>query len=504
MPHAKTPTSQPIECQTYGLWLDGRWVDAADGRTFERISPGHGVPVAQYALASADDVDRGVAAAARSFNVGPWRHATGDERQRVLAGVAALLRQNVERLGRIEALESGKPIRQARDEVGWAASLWDYAATLTRHLRGDTYGQLGADVLGLTLREPLGVVGLITPWNFPLLIASQKLPFALAAGCSCVVKPSELTGGTTLVLAELLQQAGLPDGVVNVVTGYGTPAGSRICEHPDVEMVSFTGSTGVGKAVVAASGSNLKKVSLELGGKNPQIIFPDADLEAAVDAVVFGCYFNMGECCNSGSRLLLHRDVPESFIDKVLAAAASVKVGDPLDETVQYGAIIDERQFAKIEAHVEQAKQTATLRTGGGAIINGSKASGGGRYFQPTVFTDVPPDAALAREEVFGPVLSVQRFADVDEAVRIANGTMYGLSASVWSRDIDTLMGTARRIRAGTIWMNTFLEGTPELPFGGYAQSGLGRELGRYAAEEYTETKTLYLRTGKRANAWLK
>jgi acyl-CoA reductase-like NAD-dependent aldehyde dehydrogenase len=274
--------------------------------------------------------------------------------------------------------------------------------------------------------------------------------------------------------------------------------GTALVAHPDVDAVSFTGSTTVGRGIVAAASGTLKRVSLELGGKNPQIVFPDADLDAALDAVVFGVYFNMGECCNSGSRVLLHRDVPDAFVDRIVAAAETVRVGDPLDEDVQYGPIISPEQHARIKRSIEQGRRDARLATGGGEIDLGR-----GRYLQPTVFTGVTPGMPIASEEVFGPVLSILRFEDADDAARIANGTMYGLSASIWSESFTTQMQLARRVKAGTIWMNTFLEGASELPFGGYAQSGLGRELGRFAAEEYTELKTLYMRLSTRPNSWL-
>jgi acyl-CoA reductase-like NAD-dependent aldehyde dehydrogenase len=490
-------TTAQLRTTAYRMWVDGSWAESESGLRYNRLSPGHGVEVGTYPQATAKDVDRAVQGARKSFDSGVWRETPAGHKSAVLALTASLIRKNAESLALIETLESGKPLKQARDEMQWAAGIWDYASALARHLHGQTSNHIGSGAMGLTLREPIGVVGLITPWNFPLLIISQKLPFALAAGCSCVVKPSELTSGTTLRLAELLKQAGLPDGVCQVVTGFGNPVGQSISEHPGLDMVSFTGSTGVGKAVVGASKGNLKKVALELGGKNPQIIFPDADLDAAAQAVVFGVYFNMGECCNSGSRILVHRDVPESFIERVIERATRVRVGDPLDESSQYGAIINEQQFNKIRDYVDKAKAKATVAAGGSALDLGR-----GHYFAPTVVTDVTPDQPIGREEVFGPVLSVLRFKDLDEAVSIANGTMYGLSAAVWSRDHLTLMDAARRIRAGTVWLNTFLDGTPELPFGGYGESGLGRELGPQAVEEYTEIKTVFMKLERFTSPW--
>ncbi len=489
-----------IESHTYNLWIDGKATEAASGKRYDRISPGHDVKVGDYAAADASDVDRAVAVARKAFDEGDWPHVSGADRATLLIRTAELIRANAEALAVIETLESGKPIAQARDEVQWAAGIWDYAATLARHLYGDVYNNLGADALGMTIREPIGVVGLITPWNFPLLIISQKLPFALAAGCTAVVKPSEFTPGTTLRLAELLAEAGLAEGVVNVVTGYGDPVGSRLAEHDDVDMISFTGSTRVGKAIVAASQHNLKKVSLELGGKNPQILFSDADLEAALDAVVFGVCFNMGECCNSGSRLLVHESIANDFVERVVEKSRGVIVGDPLDDHTQIGAIINADQFDKIMGYIEQGKADgAKVQLGGCPLTQPT-----GRYIETTVFDHATADMSIAREEIFGPVLTVVRFKDVDEAVRIANDTAYGLSAGVWTKDLDTAMQTARRVRAGTVWINTFMDGAFELPFGGFKQSGLGRELGRNAAEEYTEVKTLFTHFGPRTSWWCK
>ena len=483
---------------TYSMWIDGRSEPAKGGETFSRESPAHGVKVGEYPLADAVDVDAAVAAARRAFDTGSWPHLAGADRAKVLLRAAELIRVNKDELALIETLESGKPIKQARDEMDWSAALWDYAAALCRQLHGDSYNALGNQVLGLTIREPIGVVGMITPWNFPLLIISQKLPFALAAGCTCVVKPSELTPGTTLRLGPLLDEAGLPAGVVNIISGYGEPAGARLSEHPDINMISFTGSTEIGKAVVGSSRSNLKKVELELGGKNPHIVFADADLEAALDAVVFGVYFNMGECCNSGSRLLVQSSIAEDFVNRVLELAKKVPVGDPLDEETKIGAIIDENQSDKILGYIGSGIQDgARLRLGGKAMSRES-----GRFVEATIFDEVRPEMSIAKEEIFGPVLSILTFETKEQAIRIANDTIYGLSAGVWTRDIDTAFTVSRGIRAGTIWINTFMDGYPELCFGGFNQSGLGRELGRFSIEEFTELKTIQVHLGPRTGWW--
>jgi len=501
--------NQPTEYQHF---INGERTCGSSAGRIERRSPGHDVAVSTYAEGTAADVDAAVAAARQAFREGSWPHQTGEARAALLRRTGDLIRQHRDELGLIECLESGKPIAQAKDEMDWAAGLWDYAAALARHLHGETTNTLGPGMLGLTLREPIGVCGLITPWNFPLLIISQKLPFALAAGCACVVKPSELTSGTTLRLAELLAEAGLPDGVCNVVTGYGDPVGRAIAEHGGVDMVSFTGSTRVGKAIAAASGGNLKKVALELGGKNPQLIFADAELDAAVDAVVHGVYFNMGECCNSGSRILVEDAIADDLVAKVAEAGRGIKVGDPLDEDVKIGAIINDAQQDRILTAIQNAKQAgAKVVLGGGPLTPGSESdpagrdpgTSGGRFVQTTILDHVTPEMDAASVEIFGPVLSVIRFTDEAEAVRIANSTTYGLSASVWTADFDRAMRLSRAIEAGTVWINTFLDGAAELPFGGYRQSGLGRELGPHSVLEYTETKTVAMRLGPYANKWL-
>ncbi len=347
------------------------------------------------------------------------------------------------------------------------------------------------------LREPIGVVSIITPWNFPFLIVSQKLPFALAAGCTCVVKPSEMTSGSTLHLAGLLGEAGLPAGVCNVVTGYGAEVGAPLTTDPEVDMISFTGSTIVGRAAMAAAASTMKKVSMELGGKNPQIIFPDADMDAALDAAAFGAYFNAGECCNAGSRLLLHADIAEDFLSALAVRAREAKVGDPLDPDTRIGAIITHEHLKKIEGYVHAASEAgAALR------IGGERLASDGLFMAPTI-VEAGPSMAIAREEVFGPVVCALTFKTTEEAVALANSTSYGLSASVWSRDVDTAIGVGRSVRAGTVWVNTFMDGAPELPFGGYRQSGVGRELGRNAVKDYTEEKTLHVHNGARTSWWL-
>lgn len=483
----------------FKMLINGEWVAALEGGVLERAAPSHGVTVSRYPEGTKADAERAIAAARQSFDAGGWVNKTGAERSNILLKAADLIESRAEELSLLDAIEAGKPISQVRGEIAGAVDIWRYAAALARDLHGESYNTLGDGTLGVVLREAIGVVSMITPWNFPFLIVSQKLPFALAAGCSCVVKPSELTSGSTLVLGEILIEAGIPAGVVNIITGTGADAGALLSTHADVDMVSFTGSTGVGRLIMANAAQGLKKVSLELGGKNPQIVFPDADLDAFIDAAVFGAYFNAGECCNAGSRLILHKDIADDVVSRIAALSKKVKLGDPLDPQTQVGAIISPQHLQKISTYISGASQAGATVVSGGGIVD----FGAGHFMELTLLSDVTADMAVAREEVFGPVLSVLTFETAEEAIHIANSIDYGLSASVWSRDFDTCLTVGRKVRAGTIWMNTFMDGAPELPFGGYRQSGQGRELGRHAVEDFTETKTLNMHIGSRKTLWV-
>ncbi|NKN37223.1 aldehyde dehydrogenase family protein [Agrobacterium sp. a22-2] len=483
----------------FHMLIDGAWVSGEGGRTLERVAPSHGITVSRYAQASAADAERAITAARHAFDEGHWPRMTASERSHILLKAASLIETRLEEIAYLDAIEAGKPLSQVRGEIAGAVDIWRYAAALARDLHGESYNTLGDGTLGVVLREAIGVVSIITPWNFPFLIVAQKLPFALAAGCTCVVKPSELTSGSTLLLGEILMEAGVPAGVVNIIVGTGPEVGSVMTTHRDVDMVSFTGSTGVGRLTMANAAQTLKKVSLELGGKNPQIVFPDANLDEFVDAAVFGAYFNAGECCNAGSRLILHRSIADDVVRRIADLSRGVKVGDPLDPLTQVGAIITPQHLEKIEGYVSGAANAgASVAFGGEAIRFGA-----GQFMAPTILSGVTPEMAVAREEVFGPVLSVLTFETREEAIRIVNDIDYGLSAGVWSRDFDTCLTVGRKVRAGTIWMNTFMDGASELPFGGYKQSGQGRELGRHAVEDYTETKTLNMHIGARTGWWM-
>ncbi|AWD22585.1 aldehyde dehydrogenase family protein [Fuscovulum blasticum] len=496
---AATGASLPEPRQNRHL-IGGTWTGSDN--LLDRVSPSHGVVVSRSAVGTAADAEAAIAAARAAFDDGRWSGLSAKARAAVLHRVADLIEANVERFALIETLESGKPITQSRGEIAGAADLWRYAAGLGRDITGDSHNTLGPDMLATVIKEPIGVVSIITPWNFPFWILSQKLPFALAAGCTCVVKPSEFTPSTTAMLGELLVEAGLPAGVVNIVLGTGTPVGSLMSSHPAVDMVTFTGSTAVGKLISRTASDTLKKVALELGGKNPQVIFPDADLEAAADAVVFGVYFNVGQCCNSGSRIIVHEDIAEAFVARVVDLSRQVAFGDPLSPDTQVGAIVTPEHNVRIHGYVQAAVAAGARVALGGAAL--PVPGLGAQFYQPTVICDVTPDMAIARDEVFGPVLSVLTFRTLDQALSLVNDASYGLSAGVWSENVHTCLAFARGAQAGTIWTNTWMDGFPEVPFGGMKQSGQGREIGRQGLEEFLEIKSLVLRIGRTRAPWVK
>lgn len=482
----------------YQNFIAGRFVDATGGNVISRESPAHGRLVSHYPASTRADAETAIAAARQSFESGEWAFSYGGDRARVLRTVAGLIRQNAEELALIETLETSKPLDAAHGEVMFSAELWDYAAGAARMLAGDSHNTLGEGMLGLVLREPIGVVGIITPWNFPLLILSERLPFALAAGCSVVVKPSEFTSGTALMLAHYLKEAGLPDGICNIVAGTGDPVGQAILDSDDVDMVAFTGSSRVGRAAIAASAGNIKKLSLELGGKSPSVVFADCDLDAAVDGVIKAGTINMGECCIAGSRLLVEARIAETFQVRIAERLQSLRMGDPLDPSSRIGAIINQAQFDRISALVRDG-----VRDGARIICGGDPDNHSGLYYPPTVLADVKPGMAVAREEIFGPVVSVMQFETLDEAISLANDTEYGLAAYVWTNDLSTALSCSRRIRAGRVWVNSALAGFPEMPLGGFKQSGNGRETGRYGVEEYTELKSVHLQVGSQTERWV-
>ncbi|MCV6592203.1 MAG: aldehyde dehydrogenase family protein [Silicimonas sp.] len=489
----------PEAPRDFGFFVNGKTVPAGDREVFERHSPAHDVPVTRLPQCTAADLDDAVAAARTAFADRRWSGLSGADRAAVLLKAADGIRARLEEIAYWEALESGKPIAQLRGEVGGCVGMFEYAAGLARSLHGDSFNNLGEGMFGVVTREPVGVVGIITPWNFPFLILCERVPYVLASGNSIVAKPSEFTSASAVILGEILTEAGLPEGVFNVVTGIGATVGQAMAEHHDVDMLSFTGSTRTGRAIVAAAGaSNFKKLGLELGGKNPQIVFADADLEDAADGVAFGIGFNGGQCCVSGARLIVEASVAEKFAQMVADKMAKITVGDPLDETTQIGAITTDAQNTTILGYIEQGKSEGAELVLGGDVMD----MGAGQFIAPTIFGNVTRDMAIAREEIFGPVLTVTPFQTLDEAIEIANDTDYGLAASVWTKNIDKALTVTRRVQAGRFWVNTTLAGGPELPIGGFKQSGWGREAGAMGVEEYTQVKSTHIEIGKR-NHWI-
>lgn len=487
----------PSAARSFGFFVDGQWKEGTDH--FERTSPGHGTPVTRTARCTVDDLNAAVAAARNAFEDRRWSGLSGAARAGVLLRVAEILRRRRDEIAYWETLENGKPISQARGEIDHCIACFEVGAGAARLLHGDSFNSLGDDLFGMVLREPIGVIGLITPWNFPFLILCERVPFILASGCTMVVKPSEVTSVTTLLLAEVLAEAGLPAGVYNVVTGSGRSIGQALAEHPDVDMLSFTGSTAVGRSCVhAAADSNFKKLGLELGGKNPIIVFADSDLEDAADGAAFGISFNTGQCCVSSSRLIVERSIAADFEKLLVEKMKKIRVGDPLDEGTQVGAITTEAQNATILDYIAKGKAAgAKILTGGEAIDLGQ-----GQYIAPTLFSGVSRDMAIARDEIFGPVLCSMHFDTVEEAIQLANDTVYGLAASVWTKNIDKALTVTRKVRAGRFWVNTIMAGGPEMPLGGFKQSGWGREAGMYGVEEYTQVKSVHIEIGKRSH-WI-
>jgi len=492
-----------METRRYSHFISNQERKGSSYQVIVRKSPATGEPVAEYADGTREDAETAITAARNAFDKGSWPTLSGIERGNLLLALAARLREEKERLAQIECAEVGKPIKFARGDVEGAIALTTYAAGLAAQVHGDAYANLGPQKHGFILREPVGVVGLIVPWNFPLLILSQKLPFALAAGCTAVVKPSELTSGSALELARLCREVGIPEGVVNVVTGYGKNVGEAIVSHPSVDFVSFTGSTAVGRNVIRNSADTIKRVSVELGGKAANIIFPDADIREAVDGALFGIFFNNGECCCSATRLLVHEEIAPRFEQALAEATANIKLDLPARDGTDVGPLIHQNHLEKVLGFVESGK-----REGATLLIGGRRAAARdleqGWFVEPTIFSEVKPAMSIFRQEIFGPVLSVSRFRSDEEAITLANDTEYGLANALWTKNVDTALTVSKALRSGTVWVNTVIDGSPQLPFGGYKASGFGREMGNAGLEEFTQVKSVLFHSGKRSLSILK
>ncbi|HEX7447985.1 MAG TPA: aldehyde dehydrogenase family protein [Pirellulales bacterium] len=481
------PTVKHTEC-----FIGGRWTPAASGKTFDTVNPATEEVIAQVAEGDAEDVDAAVAAARDALENGPWGRMDARDRGRLLYKLADLMEEELGDLAALETLDNGKPIRDAKAaDLPLAIDCLRYYAGFADKIHGQTIPVRG-NYFTYTRREPVGVAGQIIPWNFPILMVCWKWGPALAAGCTVVMKPAEQTPLTCLRLARLAQKAGIPDGVINVVTGYGPTAGAAIVKHPGVNKIAFTGEHRTAQVIMRDAAETLKRLTFELGGKSPNIVFADADLDAAAVGSHFALYFNQGQCCCAGSRLFVEDKVYDKFVDKLVSMNKGRKLGDPFDPATEQGPQVDQAQFDKIMHFIDLGKQQ------GAQCLTGGKRFGDRGYFiEPTLFADVRDEMAIARDEIFGPVLSILRFKDVDEIVDRANNTFYGLAAAVWTRDISKAHHLAAQVKAGTVWINCYDVFDAAAPFGGFKMSGMGRELGERGLDAYTETKTVTVNLGQ-------
>ncbi|MBI2069887.1 MAG: aldehyde dehydrogenase family protein [Elusimicrobia bacterium] len=479
------------------MLIGGQWVDAVAGKTFDALNPATAEVLARVAEGGQEDINRAVAAARKAFEQGPWPKMTASERSRLLNKIADVIEAHADELAQLETLNNGKTIRESRKgDMPLVVDLLRYWAGWPTKIHGETipisvpYAP-GAKFFNYTVREPVGVIGAIIPWNFPLLMAIERIAPALACGNTLVLKPAEQTPLTALRLGELLLEAGVPEGVVNIVPGFGPTAGAALASHHDVDKVTFTGSTEVGREIVKASAGNLKRLSLELGGKSPNIVFADADLEAAAKGMFMGIFYNQGQCCSAGSRIFIEKSKYEALLETLVAKAKTIRQGPGLDPNTHMGPLVSEEQLKRVMSYVESGKKEGAKVLAGGERSDGPLSKG---YFvKPTVFTGVKDDMKIAQEEIFGPVAAVIPFESVDEVIARSNATVYGLVAGVWTKDVKKAFNVAHALKAGTVWINCYHFVDSASPWGGYKQSGYGREKGRYAIDLYTQIKSVWV-----------
>jgi betaine-aldehyde dehydrogenase len=490
-------TEAKVGVRRYRMYINGESVESATGAHFPVVDPSTEEIIAEVPDANEHDVNRAVAAAKAAFESGPWPQTTAQERGRILFRLAERVRKEMPRLAELEARNSGKPIVEAEFDINDVATCFEYYGGLATKVLGHV-NPVPDNALSLSLREPIGVAAQIIPWNYPLLMAAWKLAPALAAGCTCILKPAEQTPLTALEFAEFLADAALPPGVVNIITGFGETAGAPLVKHPDVNKVAFTGSASVGKAIVKMAADTVKRVTLELGGKSPNIFFADADFEAAIDGALFGVFINQGEVCSAGSRILVEKPIYTKFVEAMSSKAKTIKLGPPLARETKMGPLVSKEQLERVRSYQELGKKEAKIASGGGRPASFSR----GYYVEPTIFYDVANSARIAQEEIFGPVAAVIPFTNEAEAIRIANDSPYGLAAAVWSRDIFKAFRVVKALRAGVVWVNHMQPTYVEAPWGGYKQSGFGRELGPWGIEEYLETKQVYINLNEQPIGW--
>ena len=475
------------------LFINGKWVNSISGKTFATLNPSTGQEICQVAEADSADVDLAVKAARKAFESGPWKKMSAAERGRKINKLADLMEQNLPELAALESLDNGKPLRDSLNaDLPLSIKAYRYYAGWCDKTHGKTIPVEG-EYFCYTKHEPVGVVGQIIPWNFPLLMTAWKWAPALATGCTIVLKPAEQTPLTALRMAALAQEADIPDGVINVVPGFGPTAGAAITSHMDIDKVAFTGEGSTGQLVMqAAAKSNLKRVSLELGGKSPNVVFADADLDAAVEGAYFGLFFNQGQCCCAGSRLFVEEKIHDAFVEKLVARAKKQRIGDPFDMATTQGPQISQEQCDRIMGYIDIG-----ISEGANLLSGGKRVGNKGYFIQPTIFDGVKDNMRIAKEEIFGPVMNILKFKDVDEVVQRGNKTFYGLAAAIWTKDITKAHRLANSLRAGTVWVNCYDVFDAAAPFGGFKMSGIGRELGEYALSLYTEVKTVYINLGQ-------